>query len=105
VPEVLVLCGPEGTVQNNREFFPCQICFGPETKGHRLHTQDGLTLDETRRFPYSTTGDENCFHRLTFEHGVAALLLLMSSWWVSQTACPLHSPQHDAMWRVREARC
>ena len=77
--EVLVLCGPEGTVQDYREFFLCQISFGPETKGYRLCTQDGLTLDETRRFPYFTTGDENCFHRLTFEHGVAAVLLLMSS--------------------------
>jgi len=65
-------------VQNNRELFPCQISFGPETRCYRL-----CTLDGTRRFAYLTTGDENCFHRLTFEHGVAVVLLLMSSEWVS----------------------
>jgi hypothetical protein len=40
--EVLVLCGPEGMVQNNREFFPCRIFFGPKTRGYRLYTPHGL---------------------------------------------------------------
>jgi hypothetical protein len=46
--EVLLLCGPEGMLLHNREFFSCQISFGPETRGYRLYTADGLTLDGTQ---------------------------------------------------------
>lgn len=78
-----MLCGPEGMVQDNREILPCHISSGPETRSYRLCTQDGLTLDKTRRFAYLTTGDENCLNRLTFEHGADVVLLLTSSEWVS----------------------
>lgn len=70
-----------GTEQ--QRLVPVSNLFGPETRGYRLYTPDGLTLDETRRFSYLTTGDENCFHRLAFQHGVAVVLLLTSSEWVS----------------------
>jgi hypothetical protein len=74
---------PEGMVQNKRELFSFQISFGPETRGYRLYTQDGLTPGEPHRFVYLTAGDEKCFHRLTFEHGVADVRLLKTSEWVS----------------------